>query len=222
MTADTYGSGTADEALAARSPGCRADSYCLVSMIGHDFYGGLRDGQKGFPRFTDPRYAAAGFRGLCADGHGKALARLRHGSFRLPDAAQSRLDRLLARCGLESDAAYAGTRSSRNCWGRAGPANGFTLDLILCMERFGALLDWAMVILSPMEPWPGRLVLPAAEKNAVKVVTRVVDHGGVFHDDVKPGIPSARAITGRSGQPAGSSWAMPKWMPCGPSRKPMV
>ena len=36
-----------------------------------------------------------------------------------------------------------------------GPANGFTLDLILCLERFGPLLDWAMIILNPLEPWPG-------------------------------------------------------------------
>ncbi len=43
-----------------------------------------------------------------------------------------------------------------------GPANGFTLDLIDCIERFGSSIDWAMIILSPMEPWPGELVLDAA------------------------------------------------------------
>jgi len=68
-----------------------------------------------------------------------------------------------------------------------GPANGFTLDLILCFERFGPLLDWAMIILNPLEPWPGSLVLPAAVKHEVKLITRVVDYGGLFHDDVKPG-----------------------------------
>ncbi len=39
-----------------------------------------------------------------------------------------------------------------------GPANGFTLDLIGCLERFGDRIDWAMVILNPFEPWPGELV----------------------------------------------------------------
>jgi hypothetical protein len=68
-----------------------------------------------------------------------------------------------------------------------GPANGFTLDIILCMERFGPLLDWAMIILNPLEPWPGQLVLPAAVKHEVDLITRVVDYGGIFHDDVKPG-----------------------------------
>ena len=72
---------------------------------------------------------------------------------------------------------------------RPGPANGFTLDLIDCFERFGERIDWAMVILNPLEPWPGELVLPAAERHGVELITRVVDYGGLFHDDVLPGHP---------------------------------
>jgi aryl-alcohol dehydrogenase-like predicted oxidoreductase len=68
-----------------------------------------------------------------------------------------------------------------------GPANGFTLDLIGCLERFGELIDWAMIILNPLEPWPGELALGAAVENDVSVIARVVDYGGVFHDDVRPG-----------------------------------
>jgi aryl-alcohol dehydrogenase-like predicted oxidoreductase len=68
-----------------------------------------------------------------------------------------------------------------------GPANGFTLDLLDCFERFGALLDWAMIILNPLEPWPGELVLEAAGHHDVQLITRVVDYGGLFHDDVLPG-----------------------------------
>jgi aryl-alcohol dehydrogenase-like predicted oxidoreductase len=68
-----------------------------------------------------------------------------------------------------------------------GPANGFTLDVVLCFERFGPLLDWAMIILNPLEPWPGSLCLPAAVQQDIKIITRVVDYGGLFHDDVKPG-----------------------------------
>jgi aryl-alcohol dehydrogenase-like predicted oxidoreductase len=70
-----------------------------------------------------------------------------------------------------------------------GPANGFTLDVIECLERFGASIDWAMIILNPLEPWPGELVLPAAERHGVRLITRVVDYGGLFHDDVLPGHP---------------------------------
>ena len=68
-----------------------------------------------------------------------------------------------------------------------GPANGFTLDLIKSFELFGEVIDWAMVILNPLEPWPGSLVLPAAKKHGVKILTRVVDYGGIFHDDMQPG-----------------------------------
>jgi aryl-alcohol dehydrogenase-like predicted oxidoreductase len=68
-----------------------------------------------------------------------------------------------------------------------GPANGFTLDLIECFERFGDSIDWAMIILNPLEPWPGELCLPAAREHGIEVITRVVDYGGLFHDDVLPG-----------------------------------
>jgi aryl-alcohol dehydrogenase-like predicted oxidoreductase len=68
-----------------------------------------------------------------------------------------------------------------------GPANGFTLDVIDCFERFGDRIDWAMLILNPLEPWPGELALQAAARHDVKVITRVVDYGGLFHDDVLEG-----------------------------------
>ena len=68
-----------------------------------------------------------------------------------------------------------------------GPANGFTLDLIDCLERFGDRIDWAMVILNPLEPWPGEYVLPAAERAGVRVITRVVDYGGLFWGDLEAG-----------------------------------
>jgi aryl-alcohol dehydrogenase-like predicted oxidoreductase len=65
-----------------------------------------------------------------------------------------------------------------------GPANGFTLDLIGCLERFSTVIDWAMIILNPLEPWPGELVLDAAAAHEIGIITRVVDHGGIFFDDV--------------------------------------
>ncbi len=43
-------------ALAAS--GRHATEICVVGAVGHDFYGGERDGAKGFPRFTDPRLRA--------------------------------------------------------------------------------------------------------------------------------------------------------------------
>ena len=83
-----------------------------------------------------------------------------------------------------------------------GPANGFTLDLIACFERFGEAIDWAMIILNPLEPWPGEMCLPAALEADVRVITRVVDYGGLFHDDVLPGHPFPKHDH-RSFRPAG-------------------
>jgi hypothetical protein len=50
-------------------------------------------------------------------------------------------------------------------------------------------MDWAMVILNPLEPWPGELVLDAAVANDVRVITRVVDYGGLFWGDLGPATP---------------------------------
>jgi aryl-alcohol dehydrogenase-like predicted oxidoreductase len=73
-----------------------------------------------------------------------------------------------------------------------GPANGFTLDLLSCLERFGERIDWAMIILNPLEPWPGELVLDAAAQSEVEVITRVVDYGGLFWGDMRAGMELGR------------------------------
>lgn len=188
MTADVYGSGAADEMLGRALEGFPRDSYCLVGAVGHDFYSGKRDGSKGFPRFTHPQLRPpAQYFDYLRMATEKSLARCRADKFDClllhnPDST-----------GYSSDAVWQAMHKLKEVGltdrlGVApGPANGFTLDLILCFERFGAMLDWAMIILNPLEPWPGGLCLPAALKQDVKVITRVVDYGGLFHDDVKPG-----------------------------------
>src|SRR2546423_13243191 len=96
------------------------------------------------------------------------------------------------RTGYTSEAVWEGMASLRDAGltrmiGVApGPANGFTLDVIDCLERFGALIDWAMIILNPLEPWPGELCLPACARHEVKVITRVVDYGGPFPAGPRP------------------------------------
>ena len=188
MTADVYGNGAADEMLGRALAGLPRDSYCLVSAVGHDFYSGERDSSKGFPRFTHsqlrPRQDYASYLRMATE---KSLERCRAEKFDLlllhnPDSV-----------GYTQDAVWKGLDKVKEAGltdrlGIApGPANGFTLDLLLCFERFGPLLDWAMVILNPLEPWPGSLCLQAAAKHDVKIITRGVDYGGLFHDDVKPG-----------------------------------
>ena len=188
MTADVYGNGAADEAMGRALAGIPRDSYCLVGMIGHDFYGTPRDGQKGFPRFTDPRLRQPrDFSEYVRMATERALARCKTDRFDClmlhnPDSigySQDSVWKAMARVQDEKLTDLIGVAP--------GPANGFTLDLILCFERFGPLLDWAMIILNPLEPWPGNMALPAALKHDISLITRVVDYGGLFHDDVKPG-----------------------------------
>jgi aryl-alcohol dehydrogenase-like predicted oxidoreductase len=193
ITADTYGAGEADALLGRALQGVPRDSYALAGAIGHDFYAGERDGAKGFPRFTDPRLrgpeAYAGYVRMATE---RSLERCGVDSFDLlllhnPD-----------RTGYTSEAVWDALEAvraaglTRRLGVAPGPANGFTLDVIDCLERFGDRIDYAMLILNPLEPWPGELVLPAAERHGVRVITRVVDYGGLFHDDVLPGHEFAR------------------------------
>jgi aryl-alcohol dehydrogenase-like predicted oxidoreductase len=189
LSADAYGQGEADSLLGRALAGVARDSYCLVGAVGHDFYEGERDGPRGFPRFTDPRLRGEGeYAGYLRMAAERSLERIGVGSFDLlllhnPD-----------RIGYTSEAVWDGMAALREAGLAAqigvapGPANGFTLDLIDCLERFGERIDWAMVILNPFEPWPGELCLAAAERHGVKVITRVVDYGGLFWGDLRPGM----------------------------------
>jgi aryl-alcohol dehydrogenase-like predicted oxidoreductase len=189
ITADAYGAGEADSMLGRALRGRAREDYCLIGAIGHDFYTGERDGARGYPRFTDQR-----LRGQ--DGYADYMRMATERS--LERCGVERFDLLLLhnpdRTGYRSEAVwYEGMAALREAGltrllGLApGPANGFTLDLIDCLERYGELIDWAMIILNPLEPWPGELVLEAARANDVSLIARVVDYGGLFHDDVLPG-----------------------------------
>jgi aryl-alcohol dehydrogenase-like predicted oxidoreductase len=184
LTADTYGQGEADRLLGRAVADVPREDYSLVGAVGHDFYEGERQGAKGFPRFTDPALRGpdgyADYLRLAAE---RSLERIGADAFDLlllhnPD-----------RTGYTSEAVWDGmaalreTGLTRSIGVAPGPANGFTLDVIDCLERFGDRIDWAMVILNPLEPWPGELVLPACARHDVKVITRVVDYGGLFHGD---------------------------------------
>ncbi len=211
MTSDVYGNGAADEMLGRALAGVPRDSYCLVGMIGHDFYKGERAGSKGYPRFTDPQL---------------------RGARDYADYVRMATEKSLERCGVDrfdclmlhnpdsigytSEAVWTAMDKMREAKltemiGVApGPANGFTLDILLTFERFGPLLDWAMIILNPLEPWPGRMCLDSATEHEVKLITRVVDYGGLFHGDVKPGHAFAK-YDHRTFRPAG-------WVEAGSSK----
>ncbi len=188
MTADAYGAGAADELLGRALAGVPRKDFALVGGVGHDFYEGERSGPGGYPRFTDPALRGPdGYAAYLRMAAERSLERLGADSFDVlllhnPD-----------RRGFESEAVWDGMRALRDeglaaSLGVApGPANGFTLDLIACLERYGELIDHAMLILGPLEPWPGELPLEATDRHGVSVIARVVDYGGLFHDDVLPG-----------------------------------
>ena len=188
LTADVYGTGEADAMLGRVLAGRRRDDVRVVGAVGHDFYTGERDGPKGFPRFTDPRLRDA-------SGYAEYLRMATERS--LERCAVDHFDLLLLhnpdRIGYTSEVVWDAMAALRadglaSMIGVApGPANGFTLDLIDCFERFGELIDWAMIILNPLEPWPGELCLRAAAAAQIDVITRVVDYGGLFFDDLRPG-----------------------------------
>ena len=169
LTADTYGAGAGDALLGRALAGVPRSEYALAGAIGHDFYTGEREGAKGFPRFTDPRLRGPeGYADYVRMATERSLERLGVDSFDLlllhnPD-----------RTGYTSEAVWDALEAvradglTRRLGVAPGPANGFTLDVIDCLERFGDRIDWAMVILNPLEPWPGELVLPAAERHGVK------------------------------------------------------
>ncbi len=189
LSADAYGQGEADRVLGRALEDVPRDDYCLIGAVGHDFYEGERDGPKGFPRFTDP-----GLRG--PEKYGDYLRMATEGS--LDRIGAYSFDLLLFhnpdRIGYSSEVVWDAMAALREEGLAArigvapGPANGFTLDLISCLERFGDRIDWAMIILNPLEPWPGELCLDAAAKHEVKVLTRVVDYGGLFWGDLRPGM----------------------------------
>lgn len=188
VTADVYGAGRADALLGEALVGIPREEYCLVGIVGHDFYEGLRQGSRGYPRFTDPALRGPeGYADYLKMATEKSLQRCRTGKFDLlmlhnPDSISYTSEVVWdALEGLKSQGL------AERLGIAPGPANGFTLDMIDCFERFGSRMDWAMIILNPFEPWPGQHVLGAAEKNGVDILARVVDYGGIFHDDVKPG-----------------------------------
>jgi aryl-alcohol dehydrogenase-like predicted oxidoreductase len=203
LTADTYGQGEADRVLGRALAGVPREDYSLVGAVGHDFYAGERDGPRGFPRFTDPRLRGP-------DGYGDYLRMATERS--LERLGAESFDLLLLhnpdRTGYSSEAVWDGMAALREAGLTAGigvapgPANGFTLDLIACIERFGERIDWAMIILNPFEPWPGELCLDAAARHGVRTITRVVDYGGLFWGDLSAGMELAEGDH-RAFRPAG-------------------
>mgnify|MGYP005988065881 CR=1 FL=1 len=185
VTADVYAEGEADRIVGRAIRGLPRDQLCIASAIGHDFVDGVRRGSSGYPRFTDP-----GLRG--EDDYRAYLCRAMEAS--LERLGTDHVDLVMLhnpdRIGYTNETVWRAMCDlraeglARMIGVAPGPANGFTLDLIGCVEMYGDEMDWAMIILNPFEPWPGKMALPALDAKGVKVLARVVDYGGIFHGDL--------------------------------------
>ena len=189
ITADAYGAGAADALLGRALEGVERGSYCLVGAVGHDFYEGEREGSKGFPRFTDPRLRGEdGYAGYLRMAAERSLERIGADAFDLlllhnPD-----------RIGYTSAAVWEGMAALRDAGltRRLGvaPGPGERLHarparLLRALRRAARLGDGDPRTRSSRGPasWCSR---PRATTTS-SLITRVVDYGGLFHDDVLPG-----------------------------------
>ena len=149
---------------AARWPACRATDFCARRRDRARLLHRRARGREGLPALHRSAAARAGrLRRLRADGD-RAQPRApaawtpsTSSCCTTPTAPATRARRV-----WDAMAALRDDGLTRRLGVAPGPANGFTLDLIDCLERFGDRIDWAMVILNPLEPWPGELVLDAA------------------------------------------------------------
>ena len=189
VTSDVYGLGKANQLLGRALEGVSRADYKIVSMIGHDMFIGQRQGSQGYPRFTDPLLRKpAEYDDFLKMACEKSLHDCQTDYFDLlmihnPDEQGYTLPEVWT---AMSELKYQGLIKGIGI--APGPANGFVLDLLDVFENFGDILDWAMLILNPLEPWPANLVLPLATKQNIQVMTRVVDYGGLFWGEISSGI----------------------------------
>ncbi len=207
ITADAYGAGEADRAARPRARGRRPRRRTRSSA--RSATTSTRASARG------PRASRASPTRACAAPTSTPTTCAWPPSAASSASALDAFDLLLLhnpdRAGYTSEAVWDGMAALREAGLTAaigvapGPANGFTLDLIDCFERFGERIDWAMVILSPMEPWPGELCLDAA-----RAPRRAGHHARrrlrrpVLGRRASPGTRSPSATTGCSGPRAGS------------------
>ena len=160
LTADAYGTGEADRVLGRALAGVARDELLAGRRRRPRLLRGRAQRAEGLPALHRPAPARPRrLRLLPADGDRGAAS---------SGSAPRDFDVLLLhnpdRIGYSCEVVWDGMAALRDAGLTAkigvapGPANGFTLDLISCLERFGDRIDWAMIILNPLEPWPGELL----------------------------------------------------------------
>nr|MBP6782767.1 aldo/keto reductase [Verrucomicrobiales bacterium] len=146
LTSDVYGIGKGDELLGEALAGLDRDSYCLVAMIGHDIYDGMRAGAKGYARFTSPDLRGPdGYAEYLERATRKCAERCGTDHFDIvmlhnPDSiGYSSPDVWAAMSGLREKGLTESTGIA------PGPANGFAIDMAYCIEHFHEEISSAMI-----------------------------------------------------------------------------
>ena len=200
ITADVHGAGNADKLVGRAIANARRGKTRVVGAVGLDFYGGERRGPEGFPRFTDPQ-----LRGPRSYGSYLSMAT----ELSLERCGIDRFDLLLLHnpdpIGYTSEvvwramAALRDTGLTRMIGVAPGPEPEFSSDALECFARFGGLIDWTLIKLSPLEPMPGELYLDAAAAGGVQVISRICGYGGLGIDRVLPERETLAPIAERAG-----------------------
>ena len=125
---------------------------------------GRARGREGLPALHRPAPARPGrLRGLPADGDRGSLERIGADAFDLLLLHNPDRTGYTSRGGVGGDGGAARRRASRA--GSASRPARPTASRSTCSTASSAsarCIDWAMIILNPLEPWPGELVLEAA------------------------------------------------------------
>ena len=213
ITADTYGSGEADAVLGRALRGVERESTAWSAPWATTSTKASARG-RGASR-ASPTRACAGRAVRVVPAHGGGALARALGVDRFDLLLLHNPDRIgFEPGGVEGMAALRDAGLTRTLGVAPGPANGFTLDLIDCLERFGELIDWAMVILNPLEPWPGELVLPAARATASTSSRAWSTTAGSSGTTCGPGTASPSTTIAPSGPRAGCRPGASAWSAC--------
>tara|TARA_R110002096_G_scaffold54517_18_gene140645 strand:- start:1142 stop:2905 length:1764 start_codon:yes stop_codon:yes gene_type:complete len=185
ITSDSLGGGKADRILgeAIRDSGIARQDLCIIGCIGYVAGNAGHGYSTAKARFTGTREESeyAAYIDSAVKSSLEALGLESFDVLLLQDPDQTGFRSIVvwdALAKVKSDGLAASLGIA------PGPANGYTLDLLHAFDQFGDRIDYAMVVYSPIESWPGELCLQAATEAGIDLIVR---------ESVVPGGPNAPA-----------------------------
>jgi hypothetical protein len=156
ITADAYGAGEADRILGAALDGLPPRRLRRRRRGRPRLLRGRARGRQGLPALHRSRLRGAGdYAAYLRMATERSLERCGAGALRPAAPAQPRPHRLHERGGVGRDGRAARRRpDATSSASRPGRRTASRSTSSTAFERFGDRIDWAMVILNPLEPWP--------------------------------------------------------------------